>query len=312
MSLLIPFIRQYVPGLRPAPGKALPKLKPIALVVLGGYLALIVAFLSRPVLLLGVAGGQILEQLPLSGLVVLRQFFFAWRNHDVMTQLAASLELAFWLFIPLGLGLFVWSLLRIFARLLLLIAHLVARRMRAQARAQTAVAGVVADRQPASAPAGPVAVPLAADRQPASAPARPVAVPLAPRPTTLRPLPTPLDGLGRPVAQPNNAALDEVRRRIEEVPLPAARELAEEVARTYERRLEQMSAELERAIAWANAVTEERNRLAVGVDEMQAALSTLAIDLRRMGKEMFTVADSASSAAASAQPGTEWTSQGQG
>ena len=288
MSLLVPFLRQYVPGLRRASGSNLPKLKPIALVILAGYLALIVAFVSRPVLILGVAGGQILEQLPLSGLVVLKQFVFAWRNHDVLTQLAASLELAFWLFIPLGLGLFAWSLFRIGAQLILLIARLTAARLRV----------------PTAGAAG-----VAADKQAASVPSVPPTIVLAPRPI-LRPIPTPLDGLGRPIAHPDNAALDEIRQRIDSVPAPAARELAEEVARTYERRLEQLTTDMERAAAWADAVVAERDRLAVQVEELQASFSMLAIDLRRMGKEMFTAADAASASAASAQGGTEWTSQG--
>lgn len=285
MSLLVPFIRQYMPGLRRPLKSGLPPLKPVALVVLGGYLALIVAFLSRPVLILGVAGGQIVQQLPLSGLVVLRQFLFAWRNHDALTQLAASVELAFWLFIPLGLGLFVWSLLRVFARLVLLLARVTSARVRGRATG----AARATDRKTA---------PMRSGRVEAPTPSRPL----------LRPLPTPLDGLGRPIGQPDNAAIDEIRRRIEGVPGPGARELAEEVARTYDRRIEQLSSEMERAVAWGDALAEERDRLVIQVDEMQATLSMLVVDLRRMGKEMISAADAADLAAAGEPDRSEWSS----
>jgi putative peptide zinc metalloprotease protein len=279
MSLLVPFIRRYLPGFAGG-GPVLPRLKPIALVFLAGYLALIVAFLTRPVLILGVAGGAILQQLPLSGGVVLEQFLFAWRNHDVLTQVAATLELGFWLFIPVGLLLFAWGLFRLAARILLLIARLAAARLQ-----------------------GPIAVPDAG-RQP-----------LRQAPVVLRPLPVPLDGLGRPIARPDNAAIDEIRKRIESAPAPGVRALAEEVARTYDHRLEELSAELERAIAWADAVAEERDRLARRLEEMRATLSTLAIDLGRVGNEMITAAGAASGAAAAAPTASqrsEWTSQGLG
>lgn len=273
MALLVPAIRDHLPW-RSGKPKSTPHLHRIAMLILWGYVLLIVAFLTRPLLLLGVAGGAVLQQLPQSGLAIVSEFVFAFRHHDLVTQLAATLELVFWLFIPLGLGLFAFGLLRMFARGQILLARALYRRFSAYVSAVDI-----------EAPAATTSFAVAPANRP-----------------------TPLDGLGRPVVRTADAAgtagaaVEDARAHIAAATGAGPRELVQDLERVYSRRLQEMAAEITRLVEWTDAVERDRDALRYQVQTLESVVGQLTTDLRRIGGEMITAASSADHRLAAAAP----------
>ncbi len=136
LSLLGPFVRDHMPWRRGRP-KKLPRLRPLARIILALYFVVVITFLVRPGLIMAVAGGQILALLPQTGLLRWSQFVDAWRSHSLVPGIAATLQLVFWALIPLGLALFVLGLLRLFARGTLALLKLAWRRPGAKRQVAT-------------------------------------------------------------------------------------------------------------------------------------------------------------------------------
>lgn len=111
----LPLLRPLVLGLVPWRSKQrrISELRPLARVLLLGYLVAVIGFLARPLLILVVAGREILGQLPQSGLLLWSQFLEAWRSQSLILQVNATLQLALWALIPLGLALFFLGLVRV-------------------------------------------------------------------------------------------------------------------------------------------------------------------------------------------------------
>lgn len=239
--------------------RSLPTLSRTALAILWGYFLLIVVFLTRPLLLLAVAGGAILQTLPGSGFAVVAEFLFAWRHDDFLTRVAATLELVFWALIPVGLGLFAFSMLRLVARGLILLGHTAHRRL--------------------------ASLELSPPPPPAAAAAAPVTARRAGN------LPTALDGLGRPVQQPDNAPIEATAARVQESGDSGLDQLAEELKRAYFRRLEEMAGDISRQLESIQALEREREHLRLRVECLESAVTSLTGDLRRIGTELLVAAN---------------------
>lgn len=174
-----------------------------AQLLLGAYAAIIVGFFTRPVLIMGVAGGAILTELPKSGLVIWDQFQAAWlHGGGIALRASVTLELLFWILIPLGLALFVGGILRLLGQ-----ASLGGARL-----AYAAASARLAERR------GPVP-PL-----PAPAP-----------PPPLAPVPLPMDALLRPVTRSETDELvEELIQAAAAAYLDGLRTLAADLRRVYE------------------------------------------------------------------------------
>ncbi len=106
-------------------------------------------------------------------------------------------------------------------------------------------------------------------------------------------VPTPLDGLGRPVPVRDGAAVQLALQRVQESRNAVARELAEELSRAYGRRIQQMAEEITRMGAWTDSVEQERERLRVQVRTLEAAVSELSTDMKRIAHELESAAAAA-------------------
>ncbi len=106
-------------------------------------------------------------------------------------------------------------------------------------------------------------------------------------------MPTPLDGLGRPVPQRDGAAIEQALRHVQESQDSVARELAGELNRAYGQRLDQMAAEIARVVAWTESVERERDRLGVQVRTLEGAVAELSTHMKRVAAELEAAAAAA-------------------
>ncbi len=107
---------------------SLPSLRPLTRLMIAPYLMLVVAYLALPLLIMAVAGKEIITLLPQSALHFWSQFRDAWRGQSMTEQLAATLQLALWAIIPLSLALFCSGFVRLIALPVLALLRLGRRR----------------------------------------------------------------------------------------------------------------------------------------------------------------------------------------
>lgn len=293
LTFLAAVIREKMPWTRR--GLELPALGRFARVALAAYLVLIIGFLARPALILAVAGGALLAEIPRSGLFVWQNFLVAWQHHDVVAQLAATLNLLFWLFIPLGLALFVTSLAKLLFRILRALARLAWRHLRSALSGPADEAEERYATPPVSQP-GPVAPAAPAAAVPAPPPVSPTPAPAAP------PLPTPMTALLRPVeATPGQSPLGEnplgeVDKLLEQLRSRYAAELqhlSEGIASVYEEKLRTQSTEMAQLRARAERAEKERALLEERLQTLEFSIVKHSADLRRLGEEFIARAQAA-------------------
>ena len=115
LSLLRPLVADRLPWTRHA--HRLPRMSRAAVLALWAYLIVIIAFLLRPALLLGLLGGGVaVSQIGASGVALLRRLAASWSAGQPVGVALNAIQLLFWLVIPIGLVLFAYALARLGVR----------------------------------------------------------------------------------------------------------------------------------------------------------------------------------------------------
>jgi hypothetical protein len=148
LSMLGALVKDHMPG----QGDRQPKLMgvtPRVKVFLAFYLAVILAFLLRPFLLLSLVGGSasLVTQLGDSARALWSELTTAVQTHDLVGIVSASLQLFLWGLIPLGLAITFVALVRMLFRagsaLVKALQHRAAERAQRRDAAQTLRSGAV-------------------------------------------------------------------------------------------------------------------------------------------------------------------------
>lgn len=315
LSLVAPFVRSLLPG---GSQRGISQIRPKARLALFAYLLIVLGFMTRPFLLLAVAGVQFLTYLQASGRVVLLQFIYAWRHHSVLLQVTASLELLFWSLVPISLILFTSSMARLAYRGLRALARHIHQRFAGRVvlgQTQPAVAAGGATAQPRTAPLPAPQPVMAADGRGSMTPrpawhARtPMATPSQPHPVRPAPvrafkeMPKPMNSLLMHVdsgsaagtGQPDNAdaAVERVLERFGADYMANMRPVAEEIARVYSEQVSMQQKMIDDLARRARAVEEERDLLAGQLAGLEFSLVKHSDDLRRLGQEFISRAEAA-------------------
>ena len=114
LSLFRPFVLDHLPWRRER--RTLAGLGKVRTVVLAAYFMVLVAFLLRPLLLLGIVGPGPIAQFARQGTALLQAVVQSWNARDAARLLASAGELLFWLLVPIGVALFSVGVLRILWR----------------------------------------------------------------------------------------------------------------------------------------------------------------------------------------------------
>lgn len=158
LSLLKPFVLDHLPWRRGR--RTLAGLSGGSTVVLAAYFLVVVAFLVRPLILLGIVGPGPIAQFARQGRSLLQEVLQSWNARDGAQLLTSASELLFWFLVPLGVALFSVGVLRILWRAALVLVRGV--RSRRQEPLVMDARGVDADHGPRPAqPAAATMPPLA-------------------------------------------------------------------------------------------------------------------------------------------------------
>jgi putative peptide zinc metalloprotease protein len=113
LSIVKPFLRDRIPWPR-GRQKSLPDMRTGAKIAFSFYLAAVVAFLTYPLFIGAFAGRQFATTMYESGRFLLTQSITYWSNGDILWGMVSTLQFCLWALIPLGISLFLLTLIRHF------------------------------------------------------------------------------------------------------------------------------------------------------------------------------------------------------